>query len=78
MIRETSARALDRVKIWRGASRIAAAAAVAAALVVELLRASLDDASRFAEGSSTEQWGRPDRVKASGLANAIARKVTGV
>ena len=35
-------------------------------------------ASRFAEGASTEQWGRPDRVKASGLANAIARKVTGV
>ncbi len=35
-------------------------------------------ASRFAEGSSTEEWGRPDRVKASGIANAIARKVTGV
>ncbi len=35
-------------------------------------------ASRFAEGSSTEEWGRPDRVKASGLANRIARKVTGV
>jgi dolichol-phosphate mannosyltransferase len=35
-------------------------------------------ASRFAEGASTEAWGRPDRVKASGLANAIARKVTGV
>ena len=35
-------------------------------------------ASRFAEGASTEQWGRPDRVKASGIANAIARKVTGV
>ena len=35
-------------------------------------------ASRFAEGASTEEWGRPDRVKASGLANAIARKVTGV
>jgi dolichol-phosphate mannosyltransferase len=35
-------------------------------------------ASRFAEGASTEQWGRPDRVKASNLANAIARKVTGV
>jgi dolichol-phosphate mannosyltransferase len=35
-------------------------------------------ASRFAEGSSTEDWGRPDRVKASGIANAIARKVTGV
>ena len=35
-------------------------------------------ASRFADGASTEEWGRPDRVKASGLANAIARKVTGV
>lgn len=35
-------------------------------------------ASRFAEGSSTEAWGRPDRVKASGLANRIANKVTGV
>lgn len=35
-------------------------------------------ASRFAEGASTEDWGRPDRVKASNLANAIARKVTGV
>lgn len=35
-------------------------------------------ASRFAEGASTEEWGRPDRVKASGLANRIANKVTGV
>ncbi|MDE2406127.1 MAG: glycosyltransferase family 2 protein [Sphingomonadales bacterium] len=35
-------------------------------------------ASRFAEGASTEAWGRPDRVKASGFANALARKVTGV
>lgn len=35
-------------------------------------------ASRFAEGASTEEWGRPDRVKASGLANKLARKVTGV
>ena len=35
-------------------------------------------ASRFAEGSSTEEWGRPDRVKASNLANRIANKVTGV
>jgi dolichol-phosphate mannosyltransferase len=35
-------------------------------------------ASRFAEGASTEEWGRPDRVKASGFANAIARRVTGV
>ncbi|MCJ2183770.1 glycosyltransferase family 2 protein [Novosphingobium sp. 1949] len=35
-------------------------------------------ASRFAEGASTEAWGRPDRVKVSGLANKIANKVTGV
>ena len=35
-------------------------------------------ASRFAEGASTEAWGRPDRVKASGLANRLARRVTGV
>lgn len=35
-------------------------------------------ASRFAEGASTEEWGRPDRVKASGLANRIANRVTGV
>lgn len=35
-------------------------------------------ASRFAVGASTEAWGRPDRVKASGLANRIARRVTGV
>jgi dolichol-phosphate mannosyltransferase len=34
--------------------------------------------SRFAEGSSTAEWGRPDRVKASNLANRIANKVTGV
>ncbi|NML92116.1 glycosyltransferase [Novosphingobium olei] len=35
-------------------------------------------ASRFAEGASTEAWGRPDRVKASGMANRLARRVTGV
>lgn len=35
-------------------------------------------ASRFCEGASTEAWGRPDRVKASGLANRLARKITGV
>ena len=35
-------------------------------------------ASRFAEGASTEAWGRPDRVKASGVANALARRLTGV
>jgi dolichol-phosphate mannosyltransferase len=35
-------------------------------------------ASRFCEGASTEAWGRPDRVKASGLANGLARRLTGV
>jgi dolichol-phosphate mannosyltransferase len=35
-------------------------------------------ASRFCEGASTEAWGRPDRVKASGFANKLANKVTGV
>ena len=35
-------------------------------------------ASRFAEGASTEAWGRPDRVKASGLANRLANHVTGL
>ena len=34
-------------------------------------------ASRFAEGASMEAWNRPDREKVSGLANALARKVTG-
>jgi dolichol-phosphate mannosyltransferase len=35
-------------------------------------------ASRFAEGASVEKWNRPDRARASSLANALARKVTGV
>lgn len=35
-------------------------------------------ASRFCEGASTEAWNRPDRVKASGFANKLARKVTGL
>ncbi|MDB5724112.1 MAG: dolichol monophosphate mannose synthase, partial [Novosphingobium sp.] len=35
-------------------------------------------ASRFCDGASTEAWGRPDRVKASGVANRLARKITGV
>lgn len=54
------------------------------ALLPEMLAAvtSLDYdvayASRFCEGASTEAWGRPDRVKASGLANRLARKITGV
>jgi dolichol-phosphate mannosyltransferase len=53
-------------------------------LLVQMLAAiesgdyDLSYASRFAEGASTEEWGRPDRVKASTLANRIANKVTGV
>ena len=35
-------------------------------------------ASRFADGASTEEWGRPDRVKLSGVANTLAKKLTGV
>src|SRR6187551_2895402 len=35
-------------------------------------------ASRFIEGASTVAWNRPRREKASALANALARKVTGV
>ena len=35
-------------------------------------------ASRFAEGASTAAWNQPKREKASGLANRLARKVTGV
>lgn len=54
------------------------------ALLPQMLAAVANDgfdlayASRFAEGASTEAWGRPDRVKASGFANSLARKVTGV
>ncbi|MBC7490855.1 MAG: glycosyltransferase family 2 protein [Novosphingobium sp.] len=46
--------------------------------VVSADEADVAYASRFAEGASTEAWGRPDRVKASGMANSIARRVTGV
>jgi dolichol-phosphate mannosyltransferase len=35
-------------------------------------------ASRFAEGASTAGWNNPERERASGLANSLARKVTGV
>lgn len=35
-------------------------------------------ASRFAEGASTQDWDRPDRERLSGVANALARKLTGV
>ncbi len=46
--------------------------------VIESGEYDVSYASRFAEGASTEAWGRPDRVKASGMANAIARRVTGI
>ncbi|QZD95050.1 glycosyltransferase [Qipengyuania gelatinilytica] len=35
-------------------------------------------ASRFAEGASMAEWGRPDREKLSSLANGLARRLTGV
>lgn len=35
-------------------------------------------ASRFADGASMEEWGRPDREKLSSVANMLARKLTGV
>ena len=41
-------------------------------------RAQVAVASRFAKGANTDQWGRPDRVQLSNVANALARKLTGV
>lgn len=35
-------------------------------------------ASRFAPGASTADWAQPEREKLSGVANALARKMTGV
>ncbi|MCK0127976.1 glycosyltransferase family 2 protein [Erythrobacter sp. F6033] len=35
-------------------------------------------ASRFAEGASTKDWAEPEREKLSGMANAVARRITGV
>lgn len=35
-------------------------------------------ASRFAAGASTQDWNRPDREKLSSIANALARRLTGV
>lgn len=35
-------------------------------------------ASRFAAGASTAEWNRPDREKLSGIANGLARRLTGV
>lgn len=35
-------------------------------------------ASRFAAGASTADWKRPDRERLSGIANSLARRLTGV
>lgn len=35
-------------------------------------------ASRFAEGASTKDWASPEREKLSGIANRLAKKLTGV
>ncbi|MFU7529553.1 glycosyltransferase family 2 protein [Qipengyuania sp. ASV99] len=35
-------------------------------------------ASRFAEGASTADWAEPERERLSGIANAAARRITGV
>lgn len=35
-------------------------------------------ASRFAAGASMAEWNRPDREKLSGVANSLARRLTGV
>lgn len=35
-------------------------------------------ASRFAAGASVAEWNRPDREKLSGIANSLARRLTGV
>ena len=54
------------------------------ALLTAMLEAVKSDeadiavASRFAEGASTKEWASPDRERLSGVANAIARRLTGV
>ncbi len=45
---------------------------------VESGEADIAVASRFCEGASTEGWNRPERLKASNLANSLARRFTGV
>lgn len=53
-------------------------------LLPRMLRAIRSDecdlayGSRFTEGASTAAWNRPDRVRASTLANSLARKAIGV
>jgi len=49
--------------------------------MLESLRAGECDicvASRFAPGASTADWAEPERERLTGLANAIARLITGV
>jgi len=41
-------------------------------------QADIAVASRFVEGASTEAWNQPGREKASGVANALARRLIGV
>ena len=54
------------------------------ALLVPMLHAVRSDgadiavASRFADGASTSDWSDPERERLSGLANRLARKLTGV
>jgi len=45
---------------------------------VEAGACDLAVASRFAEGASRAQWNQPGRERASALANALARRMTGV
>lgn len=50
-------------------------------LMLEALKggeAQVAVASRFAPGASTADWAQPEREKLSGVANSIARKMTGV
>ncbi len=49
--------------------------------MLEAVRAGEGDvavASRFAPGSSTDEWGAPERERLSSFANGIARRMTGV
>ena len=46
--------------------------------VVRAGEADVAVASRFAEGASMAEWNRPDREKLSGIANTLARRLTGV
>ena len=45
---------------------------------VEAGKAEIAVASRYADGASTSEWSNPERERLSGLANRLARKLTGV